>query len=301
MSSLQKTACGSRRTTRVPCRVGSLDLPEATADRGTAGTAFLDKSLFTSYSLTLPEAEEGAEPELPCFQINLTSLLEALQIFGAVDVASRAQRAENEQYRSNIRNYRPDAFSHQALGISGTCCFVYENEGALSIIIEESGVKTTANLVTYLPEMPDEIPFDREDLAFKIIMPARHLLDAMTELATTGTDKLSVTVSRAQPYLLFSGQGELGSSSVDFARGKDILETFSMQDKRWVQKYKFDLIKSSTEAMRIASKVAFRGDRQGVLNWNFMVDVDGRGKSFLTFKFVPYATIDGDEDTEEED
>ncbi|KAK0373238.1 repair protein Rad1/Rec1/Rad17 [Colletotrichum limetticola] len=259
-------------------------------------TAFLDKKLFTSYSLNLAEDEP-----LPNFQITLPALLETLQIFGAVDIATRTQKAEQDPYRSNLRNYRPDAFSNQTLGIGGTCSLVYTEEGGqFNIIIEESGVKTTASLTTYLPEIPEEIPFDRENLSFKIIMQARYLLDALAELAPTGPSRLTISASKNQPYLSLSGAGDLGSSSVDFAKGRELLETFSIQD-RWTQTYKFDLIKSSSEAMRIASKISFRGDAQGVLSLQFMVEVEGGGVSFLDFRFVPFITHEDDEDEEGQD
>ncbi|OHE90771.1 repair protein Rad1/Rec1/Rad17 [Colletotrichum orchidophilum] len=260
------------------------------------GTAFLDKKLFTSYSLNLAEDEP-----LPNFQITLPALLETLQIFGAVDVATRTQKAEQDPYRSNLRNYRPDAFSNHILGIGGTCSLVYVEEGGqFNIIIEESGVKTTASLTTYLPEIPEEIPFDRENLSFKIIMQARYLLDALAELAPTGPSRLTISASKSQPYLSLSGAGDLGSSSVDFAKGRELLETFSIQD-RWTQTYKFDLIKSSSEAMRIASKISFRGDAQGVLSLQFMVEVEGGGVSFLDFRFVPFITHEDDEDEDGQD
>jgi cell cycle checkpoint protein len=267
-----------------------------------AGVAFLDKALFTSYTLNVETPIEGESPEFPSFQINLPALLETLQIFGAVDSATRVQKADQDPYRGNLRNYRPDAFSNQTLGIGGTCVLRYDEAGSkFSIIIEESGVKTAANLFTYMPEIPEEIPFDREELAFKIITQARYLLDALAELAPTGPEKLTIVASRAQPYLVLTGSGgDLGSSSVDFAKARDLLESFSIQE-RWVQTYKFDLIKSSSEAMRIASKVSFRGDRQGVLSLQFMVEIEGGGLSFLDFRFVPYVRGDGEDEDEDED
>ncbi|KAI5864782.1 Rad1-domain-containing protein [Durotheca rogersii] len=244
------------------------------------GVVFLDKALFTTYTLNVPD--EGST--LPQFQMNLAALLEALQIFGAVDVAARAARAEAETYRSNLRNYRQDVFSHQALGIPGTCCFVYEEDGSpLSIILEETGVKTRCNMVTYTPESPDDIPFDRRDLCFKIIMQARWLLDGLSELAPIAPARITIAASPDAPYLSFTSSGSLGSASVDFSSGRDLLETFSVRD-RWVQSFKFDFIKSASEAMRIANKVSFRGDGQGVLSLQFMVEVDGGAVSFLDFR-----------------
>lgn len=263
------------------------------------GVAFLDKNLFSSYSVNLPPSEDGEPAEHPNFQIPLASLLEILQIFGAMDVATRAQKSEQDPYRSNIRRYRPDAFSNQTLGLSGTCTLLYGEEGdPFKVIIEESDVKTTASLTTYLPELPEDIPFDRNDLIFKIIMQSRSLLDCLAEISPTAPTKLTLTATKTAPYLVLAGEGDLGSSGADFARGKDLLETFNIQD-RWSHGFKFDFIKSATEAMRVASKVSLRGDGQGVLSLQFMVDIEGGKKSFLDFRFVPFLQYGEDEDDEE--
>lgn len=258
----------------------------------------MDKALFTAYTLNLTEDEDGA---LPQFQVNLAALLEALQIFGATDAAAKAVKSDTDPYRSNIRNYRPDAFSHQTLGMPGTCCLMYEADGSpFSVLLEETGVKTRCNMVTYTPELPDDIPFDRDDLSFKIIMQARWLLDGLSELAPMSPTRITITASPSAPYLSLSSGGALGSASVDFSSGRELLETFSVRDK-WVQSFKFDLVKSASEAMRIASKVSFRGDGQGVLSLQFMVEIEGGAVSFLDFRFVPYATQEEDESESESD
>ncbi|KAG8425571.1 checkpoint clamp complex protein Rad1 [Metarhizium acridum] len=262
------------------------------------GVAFLDKGLFSAYSLNLPLSDDEEAVDLPNFQISLASFLEVLQIFGAVDVATRAQKAEQDPYRSNLRNYRPDAFSNQALGISGTCTLLYSEAGdAFKITIEEAGVKTTAGLTTYVPELPDDIPFNREEMSFKIIMSSRSLLDCLAEISPTAPDKLAIMASKTSPFLSLAGSGDLGSSAVDFARGRDLLETFTIAD-RWAQTYKFDFIKNSTEAMRIANKVSLRGDAQGVLSLQFMVEMEGGKRSFLDFRFVPFITYDEEDEDE---
>ncbi|KAI1815234.1 DNA repair exonuclease rad1 [Poronia punctata] len=261
------------------------------------GVAFLDKTLFTTYNLAWPSDAET----MPRFQMNLPALLEALQIFGATDAAARAAKTDNDPFRSNVRNYRPDAFSHQTLGMPGTCCLVYEEPGsALNVILEESGVKTQCNMVTYTPEAPDDIPFDRNDLHFKMIMQARWLLDSLSELAPMSPARITVFAMQNAPYLKLSSTGAIGSASVDFSNGRELLETFSVMEP-WVQTFKFDLVKSASEAMRIASKVSFRGDGQGVLSLQFMVEMEGGTVSFLDFRFVPYITQEDDEPDSESD
>lgn len=247
----------------------------------------MGRDLFNKYTLNLDNDDN--DDSLPQFQINLAAFLEALQIFGATDVAARQAKSEAEPYRSNLRNYRPDAFNHQTLGMQGTCSFLYEEGGSpLSIVMEETGVKTQCNMITYTPEQPEDIPFDRNDLSFKIIMQSRWLLDALSELAPMSPTRITITALPNAPYLTLTGGGSLGSASVDFTAGRDLLETFSVREK-WKQGFKFDLVKSASEAMRIASKVSFRGDAQGVLNLQFMVEVEGSAVSFLDFRFVPYA------------
>lgn len=258
----------------------------------------MSKSLFTHYALNPPQGDNENEANYPGFQISLPAFLETLQIFGASDVAARQAKAEADPYRSNLRNYRPDAFSAQSLGMTGTCILSYAEEGSpFSIILEESGVNTTCNLTTYLPETPEDIPFDRDDLAFKVIMQSRWLLDALTEMAHANPTRLTLMACKQEPYLRLSCAGPLGGSSVDFAKGRDLLETFSVRE-RWIQSFKFDMVKAAIEAMRISSKVSIRGDGQGVLSLQFLVGNEGGGQDFLLFSFVPYVEHDDDEGDE---
>jgi cell cycle checkpoint protein len=260
------------------------------------GIVFLDKALFTTFNYSLPEPEEDTL-DLPNFQISLSALLETLQIFGAADATSmRFSKPDNDGYTSNIRPGRQNAFSNQALGMSGVCRLSYAGMGSpFSIILEESGVTTTCNLNTYEPENPEEIPFQRDAMQVKIIMQARWLFDAINELSSTSPSRLDITAFPASPYLSLSAMGHLGSANVEFAKGRELLETFSVTE-RWTQSYKFEMIKAATEAMRLASKVSVRGDEQGVLSLQFMVEIEGGGVSFVDFRFVPFLPEDYDEE-----
>ncbi|KAG0651358.1 DNA damage checkpoint control rad1 [Hyphodiscus hymeniophilus] len=275
------------------------------------GIVFLDKALFTSFNCTLPSPEpneENAEdqeppsPEVLIFQVSLSALLETLQIFGALDPSnSRFSKPDNDGYGSNIRPHRPDAFSNQALGMAGICRLSYAGIGSpFSIILEEAGVTTTCNLNTYEPESPEEIPFQRDAMQVKIIMQARWLFDAISELSSTSPSRLDVIAVPKAPYLSLSAVGHLGSASVDFAKGRELLETFTVAE-RWTQSYKFEMIKAASEAMRLSSKVSVRGDEQGVLSLQFMVEFEGGGISFVDFRFVPFLREDEDDEGTEED
>ncbi|CAK7224279.1 checkpoint clamp complex protein Rad1 [Sporothrix bragantina] len=299
------------------------------------GMASIGKSMFATYSLNLPQGrgtndddnnddEEDEGPQPATFQISLPAFLEALQIFGTTDAPSRQIKQDPDSYRAmragnsgpgaGTKQQGTDAFSHQILGMPGTCSISYVEEGApFGIILEEASVKTTCNLATYVPEDVEAIPFDRDNLVFKMIMQPRWLLDALVELAPASPNLLTIAVTPREPYLRLSTHGPLGSASVDFSRGRNLFESISV-GRAWSQSFKFDLIKSATEAMRIASKVSIRGDRQGVLNLQFMVEMDhgsgggagsgaGNGNSgnmqWLHFTFVPF--MSDEEESEEEE
>jgi len=170
----------------------------------------------------------------------------------------------------------------------------------LSIILEESGVTTTCNLTTYEPESPEEIPFQRDAMQVKIIMQARWLFDAISELSSTSPTRLDITAYPTAPFLSLSAIGHLGSASIEFSKGRELLETFTVGDK-WTQSYKFEMIKAAADAMRLASKVSVRGDEQGVLSLQFMVEVEGGGVSFVDFRFVPFLSEEEGEKEEEDE
>lgn len=288
------------------------------------GVAFLDKALFTSFNYTGPVPDDNDDDDdnniPPSFQISLTALIETLQIFGFSESSNRFNPNPSAyDYNTNIRPGRPNAFSNAALNLSsGVCKLSYPSLGSpLSIILEESGVITTCNLHTYEPEAPEEIPFDRNDVSCKIIMQSRILFDAITELSSitntssTSSTKLIVIASPNSPYLSLTTTGTLGSATVEFAKSRELLETFTVS-QRWTQSYKFEMVKAAAEAMRVASKVSFRGDSQGVLSLQFMIEVDGSAGtgggapggavvSFVDFRFVPFVRSEEDESSGEED
>lgn len=281
------------------------------------GIAFLDKALFTSYTynppMTITEHDESSgleeAPSLQAFQLSLIALLETLHILGFSERSTRFQGAGSEyhnDYTSNIRPHRPEAFSNTILGLPLICRITYAAPGSpLSIILEESGVVTTCNLNTYESDASEEIPFNRTEVDCKIIMQSRYLFDALTELSVlnpssafmTSTTKLIIQAFPDTPYLILSSTGSLGSSTVDFAKSKDLLETFQV-GRRWVQSYKFEHVRIVLEALKLGSKVSLRGDRQGVLSLQVLVEGEGGVINFVDFRFIPFAEEDAESGSE---
>lgn len=266
------------------------------------GLAFLEKSLFTTYLYAPPvHLVDEEEAEAPAFQISLASLLETLQIFGINDVKDRwssRDQAYGGVAGSFVRGDAAASFGNRPLGMNGMCRLSYHASGdPFCIILEEAGVTTTCELVTYEPEFEEDIPLQLDALAHKVIMRASWLYDAINELSSTSPTRLTIVASPTAPYFTLSSNGPLGSATVEFGKSPELLETFQVP-RRTVNTYKFSLIKAASKAMAIASKVSIRGDVQGVLSLQFLIEVDGGGVSFVDFHFVPFELEEGEGDEE---
>lgn len=255
------------------------------------GLTFLDKALFSTYTLKLDDDHHS----LPTFSISIVALLETLQIFGVAETNS-----SRNPYGGFSSSYG-GAFTAPALALGGTCQISYERPGApLTITIQEGSVRTTCEMNTY--EAHDDyddddggIPLDRNALCLKAIMRSTWLHDAITELSGTNPTVLVLNASsRSAPYFSLEGEGgPFGDSTVEFkpdakndptpsgTRGKTqplVTETFSVAAPtgthgRTRQRYKFDMVKRAGRAMALASKVSVRQDQQGVLSLQFMIDL----------------------------
>lgn len=289
------------------------------------GFAFLDKALFTTYHYDPPrpgspfdaDNDDGTD-DVPVFTISLPSLLETLQIFGLTDPNQR------NPYSTFSSRGGTNAFDNRVLGMTSVCRLSYDAPGSpLKVVLEEAGVTTTCELTTYeLDEAEEEdIPFARDELAMKIIMRSSFLHDAITELSSTNPEKLALRASPTAPFFSLSASGTLGSTVVEFGRPEDIKTSMAREDQnhreatlletfqvahRVVHSYRFALVKSAARAMAAATKVSIRGDNQGVLSLQFMIEMDSGQVSFVDFRFVPLIREDGedgdsvDEDSEEE-
>jgi cell cycle checkpoint protein len=230
-------------------------------------------------------------------------MLEALHVFGSAD--SKFNPWDRDYYNN-------DAFSAQVLGVSGICHIHYEAAGSpLEVVLKETGVTTTCELTTYEPLPMSDIPFARDELELKAIMAATHLYDAFTELASWGPDRISINATKS--YLKLSAPGHHGSAVICFHHGVDatpaeesvddpakvrkgVLETFLVPGPSFSQEYSFSHISATRRALSSAIKVSLRGDSQGILSLQFMIEnVDGQGVSFVDFRLLPLIDDSGSE------
>lgn len=271
----------------------------------------LDKKLFSSFAFdantrgSQTEDREGDDDDSdPVFRISLESLLGTLQLFGVSDTNDRWTGRDPSYGGVTSSMYRGGpsaAFESRALGMSGLCKLEYAADGApFSITLEESGVTTTCELTTYEQDPFDEIPMLKDTIQIKIIMRASLLFDAIEELSATSPTRLSIAASPTAPHLLLSASGAHGSASVEFSKVPQLLDIFHVRE-RWFNVYKFAYVKGAMRAMTMASMVSIRGDEQGVLNLQFMMEMEDELKSFVDFRFVPFLVEDGEDENGEED
>jgi cell cycle checkpoint protein len=269
--------------------------------------AFLSKSLFSTYQFKSAR-DQNSQNSLPPFAISLPALLEALHVFGTNE--SKFNPWDRDYYNN-------DAFSAQVLGVSGICHIHYEAAGSpLEVVLKETGVTTTCELTTYEPLSMSDIPFAREELELKAIMAATYLYDAIAELSSWSPDRIYINATKS--CLKLSAPGHHGSAVIRFHYGADatppeenfsddpaqnppvrkgVLETFLVPGPSFSQEYSFAHIAATRRALSSAIKVSLRGDSQGILSLQFMIEnVDGQGVSFIDFRLLPL--VDGSESGE---
>ena len=82
---------------------------------------------------------------------------------------------------------------------------------------------------------------------------------------------------------------------------KGVLETFMVSPSSFSQSYKFAHISTTRKALASAIKVSIRGDNQGVLSLQFMIEnLEGHGVSFVDYRFVPLVREGSDDEDDEE-
>ena len=265
------------------------------------GLTLLKKELFTTYTYTpTPSQDLHERPEDPLFQISLSSLLETLQIFGVNDARDRwSSRDPNYGGISgSIAKGGPaGVFDNRVLGMAGVCRLSYAGAGApFCVTLEETGVTTTCELVTYDPEEMPDIPLQKDSRLQRIIMRASALHDAIAELSSTSPSRITMVASPAAPFFSLTTSGTVGSATVEFSKDPELVETFHVPE-RTVNTYSYALIRNASRAMSMAKKVSIRSDEHGVLSLQFMIDVEGTSvTSYVDFRFVAFLSEDGEDD-----
>ncbi|KAL4811260.1 Rad1/Rec1/Rad17 [Aspergillus unguis] len=289
--------------------------------------------------------DDTDSPDYPCFIISLSALLETLKIFGIGDSsAANTSRAASVQ-PSAVSGSSAFTAPALLLNRSCTIQYFSQGSSLNITLAETGVKTVCELTTYEPEEGELEIPFQRDGIIMKIIMRSAWLYNAITELGATDPKILKISASAKQePFFTLSGTGgPFSESSVDFSiehGGQDnaaqsdthrkvltndgtarsratraklaptVTETFlvsppSSMGSRLTQDFKFGYIQKAARAMAVANKVSIRGDRQGVLSLQFMIEFDAAGSitttnglrpardapgstvSFVDFRFVP--------------
>lgn len=275
----------------------------------------------------------------PHFVISLSALLETLKIFGINDASASNMSKPNIQQPHPLSSnaFTTPAL---LLDRSCTLQYSQPGSPLSVTLSETGVKTTCDLTTYEPDDNETDIPLQRDSIIMKIIMRSAWLHNAITELDSTMPTILKISASsKYAPFFSLSGSGgpfsesvvefsvdqqtkpdgsqpqthhkvpaDDGSSRSRTKRAKlapTVTETFlvsppSSMGSRIKQDYRFPLIRKASRAMAAASKVSIRGDRQGVLSLQFMVDFEENAAAnarpaagsagnvaFVDFRFVP--------------
>ncbi|KAJ5899001.1 hypothetical protein N7495_003745 [Penicillium taxi] len=286
--------------------------------------------------------ESSDEVTYPCFVVSLTVLLETLKIFGINDLAEPNGTRDTSLPQTNPASSAFSAPA-LLMDRSCTLQYAQHGAPLSIAITEAGVKTTCELVTYEPEDDQSDIPLQRDAIIMKIIMRSAWLHNAIAELDSSNPTilKLSACATR-EPYFALSGAGgPFSESTVEFsvdqhAEGGNeqasqmhkvltedgtsrpratrtklaptVTETFlvsppSAMGERIRESYRFGLIRKSARAMSVANKVSIRGDRQGVLSLQFMIELDDNNPTgrpvgagvkaavgpvcFVDFRFVP--------------
>lgn len=293
--------------------------------------------------ITMDNADDASDH--PCFVVSLSAVLETLKIFGVGDSsAASGSRAASVQ-PSSVSGSSAFTAPALLLNRSCTIQYFRQGSPLSITLAETGVKTVCELTTYEPDEGELEIPFQRDGIVMKIIMRSAWLYNAITELGATDPKILKISASaKEEPFFILSGTGgPFSESSVDFSIEQDgqsngaqsdthrkvlthdgssrsratraklaptVTETFlvsppSAMGSRLRQDFRFGHVQKAARAMAVANKVSIRGDRQGVLSLQFMIEFDTAGSintsngsrsardapgstvSFVDFRFVP--------------
>jgi cell cycle checkpoint protein len=224
--------------------------------RTVQGSAFLQKDLWAEYHYNSEQDQR--------FTINLTVLLECLNIYGPVV----PQQSNPPLLQVAYRGY-------------GT---------PLLVMLEANEVLTDCALRTLEAEPLMLFNLRSADILCKLIVKTEFLKEAFNELDWSN---LSCTwlVSEEHPYFRLSTDGTGASCQVDYPRESEVFEVFECS-KFCEFKYKMKHMHPCAKALSIAQKSQIRINAQGLLSMQHRIQNEDSSVSYVEFYLVPLEVDD---------
>ena len=211
-------------------------------------SCFIPKQMFEVYRLVVED--------IYC-QVNLTLLLEFLQIFG-------------------------NSPSHVTLLIH------YRKHIPLQLILEEHGVITECNISTEHPFELLNLNFGNESTLCHFVMKPEGLKDIFNDLDMSNAN-IEVAIFPKNQILRFISKGALGHSQIDINNHPDMVEKMKLcsthEDISFT--YRLSTLKYFSKALIYAMKSSIRINCGGMLCIQFIIYSDSNKIGFSEFLVLP--------------
>jgi cell cycle checkpoint protein len=243
------------------------------------GTCLLQKDLFEEYKYKEPvhgsSSEGGAslppdgEPaggdRADQFKVNLSTLIDCLNIFGG------------------------GTNSLTSLQI------IYKGYGnPLFLMLEENQVRTDCGLRTLETDGIPDYHFRAVPILNKAIMKSDCLKEALNELDWS-SETLNILMSPDAPHFRLTTTGPNGSCQIDFPSDSKAFEAFQCT-QTLSYSYKTKLVQPTVKALMSSTKTQLRINERGTLNLQHMYVTDNDQTSFLDFYVIPLEEEEEDMD-----
>lgn len=214
----------------------------------TQGIAFVHSSLFQEYSV---------KEECVCIRINLSILIECLNIFGSMG------------------------------GVTTALKICYEGYGhPLVLFLEDNGIITECSLKTMEAESLVNFEFDVDKIISKVVMKSECLKEALHEIEASN-DIIEIVISKEKNQFRLSSFGIIGDTHIDVPNDSDFIEIFECKETQDFR-YKLNFVKNSLKALAASNKVSIRIADTGVMCIQFLIPVPEMSKmAFVEFYFCP--------------
>jgi len=323
---------GNRATITVHPGGISVTVEEA---RTLLGTAYIFKGLFNEFVYRpdlqpMPSSEDQGDADdenlNTSFEIQLTTLMECLNIFGtaggpSTNITTKYRRwrtagdSDNEDAqdegtsgRNHSRsaktsaNKRIDQYFGSEKGTGMRLSYAGTGYPLTLLVAEDAkGPTATCEINTFDPEPLLSLDFSSSPTVLKIILKSSWLRDAFSEL-DPACEKLTIVcnpaplpgrVPRAStlPRLRLLATGNFGSTEMDYPSDKEVLESCECAEQVSFT-YRLSHVTKAQKALQSSTKTSLRINEEGLLSLQLLMPTprpreNGDSDGFIEFRCLP--------------
>ena len=235
-------------TEKCLCTISSRGIKFATVfSNSSQSICFITAEMFEVFRLVVAHLT---------FQINLTILLDCLQIFG---------------------NYS----DHVTLFIH------YQKHSPLLLVLEDNGIVTECAITTEPPYDMLSLHFGKYPILCHVIMKPECLKDIFGDL-DIGNPYLLVKLLPSLQIIRFFARGHLGQCQIDINNNPELITKMTwFSDTEHSFEYKTNSLKQFSKAVAVANISSFTINNKGNLCIQFLINSEHDKVGFIEFTCIP--------------